>query len=78
MYFMDQKQSLWQKIFPFACIVFGNVIYALSIKLFVLPSGIALGGTTGIALIIEHFLHIPISAFGLVFNIVMLIVAFFI
>ena len=33
MYFMDQKQSLWQKIFPFACIVFGNVIYALSIKL---------------------------------------------
>ena len=78
MYFMDQKQSLWQKIFPFACIVFGNVIYALSIKLFVLPSGIALGGTTGIAIIIENFFHIPISAFVLVFNKIMLCVGYFI
>ncbi|MBR3936014.1 MAG: YitT family protein [Oscillospiraceae bacterium] len=75
---MDQKQGLWQKIFPFVCIVFGNVIYALSIKLFVLPSGIALGGTTGIAIIIENFFHIPISAFVLVFNIVMLCVGYFI
>ncbi|MBQ4117385.1 MAG: YitT family protein, partial [Oscillospiraceae bacterium] len=45
---------------------------------FVLPSGIALGGTTGIALIIEYFFHIPISAFVLVFNIIMLCVGYFI
>lgn len=75
---MNPKQGLWQKIFPFICIVFGNIIYALSIKLFVLPSGIALGGTTGIALIIENFFGIPISAFVLVFNIIMLCVGYFI
>lgn len=75
---MEQKQSLWQKAFPFLCIILGNIIYALSIKLFVLPSGIALGGTTGIALIVENFFKIPISAFVLVFNIVMLCVGFFI
>ena len=75
---MEQKQSLWQKVFPFLCIIFGNIIYALTIKLFVLPSGIALGGTTGIALIIENFFGIPISAFVLVFNIVMLCVGYFI
>ena len=75
---MDKIKNLWQKFFPFFCIILGNIIYALTIKLFVLPSGIALGGTTGIALIIEHFLHIPISAFVLVFNVVMLCVGYFI
>ena len=75
---MDKVKSLLQKFFPFICIVFGNIIYALTIKLFVLPSGIALGGTTGIALIIEHFFNIPISAFVLVFNVIMLCIGFFI
>lgn len=75
---MDQKQSLWQKLFPLAVIIFGNIIYALTIKLFVLPSGIALGGTTGIALIIEHFFGIPISGFVLAFNITMLCFGFLI
>ena len=75
---MDKVKNLWQKFFPYICIVFGNIIYALTIKLFVLPSGIALGGTTGIALIIEHFFNIPISAFVLVFNVVMLCIGFFV
>ena len=75
---MVQKQNFLQKAAPFFWIVFGNVLYALSIKLFVLPSGIALGGTTGIALIIENFFGIPISAFVLVFNVIMLCVGFFI
>lgn len=75
---MDQKQSLKQKLLPLGVIVFGNMIYALTIKLFVLPSGIALGGTTGIALIIEHFFGIPISGFVLAFNITMLCIGFLI
>ena len=75
---MDNIKNLWQKFFPIICIVLGNIIYALTIKLFVLPSGIALGGTTGIALIIEYFFHVPISVFVLIFNIVMLCVGYFI
>ena len=67
---MEKVKNLWQKFFPYICIIFGNVIYALTIKLFVLPSGIALGGTTGIALIIEYFFHVPISVFVLIFNII--------
>lgn len=75
---MDKKQKLLQSSFSFFCIILGNIIYALSIKLFVLPSGIALGGTTGIALIVENFFGIPISTFVLVFNVVMLCIGFFI
>lgn len=75
---MIQKSEFKQKVFPFLCIIFGNILYALSIKLFVLPSGIALGGTTGIALIIENFFHIPISAFVFVFNLTMLCLGYFV
>ena len=75
---MQQIQNLKEKLFPLVCIIFGNIIYALTIKLFVLPSGIALGGTTGIALIIENFFNIPISAFVLAFNVTMLLIGFFI
>lgn len=75
---MDKLFKFKQKYFPFICIIFGNIIYALTIKLFVLSSGIALGGTTGIALIVENFFGIPISAFVLCFNIFMLCVGYFI
>lgn len=75
---MDKVKNIWQKISPFFWIVFGNIIYALSIKLFVLPSGIALGGTTGIALIIEYFFHVPISVFVFVFNMAMLCLGYFV
>ena len=54
-------------------IIFGNFIYALAVKLFILPGNLITGGSTGIALAIHHALHIPISAFLLVFNVLMLL-----
>ena len=54
-------------------VVLGNLIYALTVKLFLLPGNLVTGGTTGIALTISHFWPIPISGFVLVFNIVMLV-----
>ena len=55
-------------------VVFGNFLYALAVKLFLLPGNLVTGGTTGIALTINHFIPIPISGFVLAFNIVMLLV----
>lgn len=57
-------------------ILFGNLIYALTVKLFILPSGIASGGTTGIGLVLNAFFHIPLSGFILVFNVIMLITGY--
>lgn len=59
-------------------VVAGNFLYALTVKLFLLPGNLVTGGTTGIALTINHFLPIPISGFVLAFNIVMLLVGLFI
>lgn len=53
-------------------VVIGNVLYTLSIKLFVLPANLMSCGTTGIALVLNHFLHIPMTGFIFVFNVVML------
>ncbi|MCF0111769.1 MAG: YitT family protein, partial [Erysipelotrichaceae bacterium] len=52
-------------------IVAGNTIYALGITLFILPGGLLMGGTTGIGLVLQHYFHISLSDFVLIFNICM-------
>ena len=63
-----------EKLRSIAAVVFGNFLYALSVKLFLLPSGLVTGGTTGIALIMEHLWGVPLSGFVLGFNVVMLLI----
>ena len=58
-------------------VVIGNFLYALTVKLFLLPAGLVTGGTTGIALTVNHLTGSSISVFVLVFNIAMLIIGFF-
>ncbi|MBQ8554765.1 MAG: YitT family protein [Clostridia bacterium] len=50
-------------------VIFGNFLMQLGIVLFILPSGLITGGTTGIALILRHIWpNMPISAVVAVFN----------
>lgn len=58
---------------PLILVIGGNMIYALAVKLFLMPAGLVTGGTTGIALAINHALGIPVSGFVLVFNVIMLL-----
>ena len=55
-------------------VLIGNIIYALTVKLFLLPAHLISCGTTGIALVVEHLTKISMSLFILIFNIVMLLV----
>lgn len=55
-------------------VIAGNILYTLSIKLFLLPANLMSCGTTGIALVVNHFLHIPMTGFIFVFNATMLAV----
>ena len=59
---------------PAAAVVAGNMLYALLVKLFLLPAGLVTGGTTGLALIAEKLWNVPISGFVFVFNVIMLII----
>lgn len=75
---MEKCRNWTQFFFPMFCVILGNFLYALTVKLFLLHSGLLTGGTTGIALIINHFFGIPVSGFVLCFNVLMLLVGFLI
>ena len=57
-----------------AIVILGNVLYALTVRTFLMPAGLLTGGTTGIGLALNRAFGIPVSAFVLVFNVVMLLV----
>lgn len=54
-------------------LLLGNILYALSVKLFLLPANLISCGTTGIALAVNQFTGLPISTFIFLFNIAMLL-----
>lgn len=58
-------------------ILFGNCILALAIVMFILPNALISGGTTGLALIAEHYFHIPVSPFLFTFNILTFLAGLF-
>lgn len=62
------------RIFSLLLVLGGNILYALSVKLFLLPANLISCGTTGIALVVNHYLHIPMSGFIFLFNAAMLLV----
>ncbi|HIW18710.1 MAG TPA: YitT family protein [Candidatus Faecalicoccus intestinipullorum] len=67
--------KLFYKFIP---VLVGNLIYALIVKLFILPTSLMSSGTTGIALFMNHVFDIPVSLFILIFNLCMLIIGFLI
>ncbi len=54
-------------------VLFGNLLYALTVKLFLLPAELMSGGTTGIALAVNRLAGIPVPYFVLGFNVLMLL-----
>lgn len=63
-----------QKLKNILAVFIGNTIYALGVTMFILPNHMITGGSTGLALTFHHYLHIPISAFVLVFNLIMFVI----
>ena len=59
-------------------VVLGNILYALSVKLFVLDANLMSCGTTGLALVVDHLTRFPVPVFILCFNILMLMLGWWI
>ena len=62
----------------FLFIILGNLIFALGIAVFVIPNGLILGGSTGLALSVQHFLGIDITITVAIINIVTFLAGLFI
>ncbi len=74
---MNGKQSLPHAFILLMLVVAGNLLYAMTVKLFLLPAGLVTGGTTGIALAMHQGLGISVSLFVLIFNVLMLVIGYF-
>ena len=75
---MTQKHAVHRYVHPVLSVVAGNFLYALAVHLFLIPAGLVTGGTTGIALAVNFVWGIPISLFVLLFNVLMLLIGFFV
>lgn len=71
-----EKGNGYQTLRSLTAVVAGNFLYALTVKLFLLPAELVTGGTTGIALTVNYLTGIPISGFVLIFNVIMLLLGY--
>lgn len=55
-------------------VVLGNALYALTVRLFLMPADLVTGGTTGMALAVNRYTGLAVSDFVLAFNVLMLLV----
>lgn len=61
-----------QKLLSLLMVIIGNIIYAFTVKFFIIPANLISCGTTGIAMVVTTITGIPFSAFVFVFNVAML------
>ena len=67
------KEKICRLLPALAAVAAGNFLYAFTVKAFLMPAELVTGGTTGIALTVEHLWGVPVSLFVLAFNVVMLL-----
>lgn len=67
---MKQAKSLF-------FILLGNILLACGISLFLLPCGFVSGGATGMGIIANHYLGLPISLSVLIFNVLFFLMGCF-
>jgi uncharacterized membrane-anchored protein YitT (DUF2179 family) len=60
----------------FIVITFGTLIVAVAVYFFMLPSHIAVGSGTALAMVLSNFIPLPISAISLILNVALLLIGF--
>ncbi len=71
---MKQNSRIWKEtLFSAVAILCGNALLAFLVAAFVIPHGIIMGGTTGIAIVLNRFLGMDTSDTVLILNLAMLL-----
>lgn len=74
---MTQKRNkIKLAIVDFIIITFGALIAAASIFFFMIPSHVAVGSGSALAMILSNFIPLPISVLSLAINVILLILGF--
>ena len=67
------KKTLRRTIGPWAAIVLGNGLLAFAVEAFIIPHGILMGGTTGIAIVLDRVLPLDTAAIVFILNALLLV-----
>ena len=65
----------WKRL---AMVLLGNTIYGMGVVAFILPQELITGGTTGLGLIANYYVDVPIEVFAAVFNVLMFGIAWWV
>lgn len=69
----------WRKsIETVVCVLLGNVILAVAVAAFIVPHGIIMGGATGVALTINHYVKSNLSVVIFIVNIILFLLGTFV
>ena len=71
------KQNIWHTLKEFIIITFGAAVVASTVFFFMIPSEVAIGSASALAMVLNNFIPVvPISVFNLIINVVLLAVGF--
>ncbi len=74
----EQKKKLFKQIRHFTIIVLGNMIASSASVFFIVPNGLAIGGTTGLGIFIGHFISAStVSLLVLALNVALYLIGVF-
>lgn len=72
--YLDHHKAL-KYVFRFLVIVIGSIIYAVGFQFFMFPNSIVSGGLSGIAMIINRLVNLPIGVLVMAMNVPLFIIA---
>ena len=71
---MSIKDINWKHaIIDFLVITFGAFVAGAAVFFFLLPSGVAIGSGSALAMVLSHFIPLPIWVLNLLINVIHLI-----
>lgn len=72
----DKKSRIKATVVDFSIITVGALIAAAAIFFFMLPSHVAVGSGSALAMVLNNFIPLPVSVLNLIINVVLLIIGF--
>ena len=70
------KSKFWRIFKEFIIITFGALVSAAAIFFFMLPSNVAVGSASALAMVLNNFIPLPVSVINLAINVVLLTIGF--
>ena len=67
------KKKTWNILWTCAAILLGNGLLAFAVEAFIVPHGIIMGGTTGIAIVLERVLPLDMATIVFILNALLLV-----